>query len=169
MRNTENFRIIATNRKAEHNYFLLEKFIAGIILTGTEIKSVKQSHVNINNAYCFFDKNELFIKQMQIPPYEYGSIYNHDEYRIRKLLLNRKELIKILHKKDIYTSIIPTKVIIKKSLAKVEIAIAKGKKQYDKRETIKKRDIERSLKTCYLKTRYNQYNQYNQSWGLCRN
>ena len=140
-------KVISTNRKAEYNYFILDKFIAGIVLTGTEIKSIRHSSVNIGDSYCFFDNNELFIKQMHIPPYKHGNIYNHDEYRIKKLLLNRHELNKLIRKKIDGMSIIPTRVIINGNLAKVEIALAKGKKAYDKREAIKKRDIEREIRS----------------------
>ena len=139
-------KVISTNRKAEYNYFILDKFIAGIVLTGTEIKSIRHSNVNIGDSYCFFDNNELFIKQMHIPPYKRGNIYNHGEYRVRKLLLNRHELNKLIRKKIDGMSIIPTRVIINGNLVKIEIALAKGKKAYDKREAIKKRDIEREIR-----------------------
>ena len=138
---------ISVNKKARFNYEILDTYIAGIVLTGTEIKSIRDRKVNINESYCYFKDNELFVKQMHIAKYKFGNIYNHDEYNIRKLLLNKREILKIQNKMDIGISIIPLELFISKNgFAKLEIAIAKGKKLYDKRRTIKERELKRKLR-----------------------
>ena len=137
---------IATNKKARFNYFILDELTAGIVLTGTEIKSIRERKVNINEAYCFFKNNELFIKQMHIAQYKFGNIYNHEELRYRKLLLNKKELIKLKNNLEIGQSIIPLELFINnKGFAKIIIALVKGKKLYDKRKAIKEKDIQRRI------------------------
>lgn len=137
---------IATNKKARFNYFIIDELTAGIILTGTEIKSIRERKVNINDAYCFFKNHELYIKQMHIAQYKYGNIYNHEELRYRKLLLNKKELIKLENNLEKCYSIIPLEVFINnRGLAKITIAIVKGKKLYDKRKTLKERDLQRRI------------------------
>jgi SsrA-binding protein len=136
-----------TNKRAFFDYQLVEKYEAGIVLTGSEIKSIRQAKVNLGDAYCYFKEGELFVKNMHISPYEHGGFANHQPTRDRKLLLHKHELRKLYRavKEDGYT-IVPVRLYItKKGLAKLEIALAKGKKTYDKRETIKKRDLERSL------------------------
>ncbi|HQH19410.1 MAG TPA: SsrA-binding protein SmpB [Bacteroidales bacterium] len=135
------------NKKASFEYFLLEKFIAGIQLTGTEIKSIRDSKASISEAYCLFISEELFIRNMHISEYTYGTYNNHDPKRDRKLLLNKRELRKLKTNLDQQgTTIVPTFLFInEKGLAKIEIALAKGKKLYDKRETIKGRDIQREM------------------------
>jgi len=135
------------NKKASFEYFLLEKFTAGIMLTGTEIKSIRESKASIAEAYCLFVNNELFIRNMHIAEYIYGTYNNHDPKRDRKLLLNKKELKKLNNRlKEQSTTIIPILLFLnEKGLAKLEIALAKGKKQFDKRETIKGKDIQREM------------------------
>jgi len=135
------------NKKASFEYFLLEKFIAGIQLTGTEIKSIRDSKASISEAYCLFISEELFIRNMHITEYTYGTYNNHDPKRDRKLLLSKRELRKLKTNLDQQgTTIVPTFLFInEKGLAKIEIALAKGKKLYDKRETIKGRDIQREM------------------------
>lgn len=135
------------NKKASFEYFLLEKFIAGIQLTGTEIKSIRDSKASISEAYCLFISEELFIRNMHISEYTYGTYNNHDPKRDRKLLLSKRELRKLKTNLDQQgTTIVPTFLFInEKGLAKIEIALAKGKKLYDKRETIKGRDIQREM------------------------
>ena len=138
---------ICVNKKARFNYEIIDKYTAGIVLTGTEIKSIRDRKVNINDSYCYFKDNELYVKQMHIAKYKFGNIYNHDEYNIRKLLLNKRELLKISNKMDIGISIIPLELYINKNgFAKLEISIAKGKKLYDKRRTIKERELKRKLR-----------------------
>jgi len=135
------------NKKASFEYFLLEKFIAGIQLTGTEIKSIRESKASISEAYCLFAGEELFIRNMHISEYTYGTYNNHDPKRDRKLLLTKRELRKLKNNLDQQgNTVVPTLLFInEKGLAKIEIALAKGKKLYDKRETIKGRDIQREM------------------------
>ncbi|MFH0842354.1 MAG: SsrA-binding protein SmpB [Bacteroidota bacterium] len=139
--------IVIKNKKASHDYEFLEKFIAGIRLTGTEIKSIRLGKATLADSYCFFSDGEMFIRGMHIAEYYWGNINNHDPLRERKLLLTKKELKRIDRKiKESALTIIVTKVFInERGLAKAEIAISKGRKQYDKRQTIKKKDMEREL------------------------
>lgn len=147
-------KIVTTNRKAFHDYNIFEKFVAGIVLTGTEIKSVRNNAVNLKDSFCKIDDGELFLYNCHISHYDNGNRYNHEEKRTRKLLLTKKEILKISQKikKDGYT-VIPLEVFFVKGLAKVEIGLAKGKKLYDKREDMvkkeQKRDIERLTKNKY--------------------
>lgn len=135
------------NRKAGFEYFLLEKFIAGLVLTGTEIKSIRAGKASINEAYCAFSGSELFVRNMHIAEYEYGTYNNHDPKRERKLLLNRRELRKLKTKLDEKgLTLVPTLLFISdKGFAKLEIALAKGKKLYDKRETTRSKDLQRDM------------------------
>ena len=139
-------KIIALNRKARHNYFLEEFFEAGIVLVGTEIKSLKNGNVQMKDSYISIISNEAYIKGMNIAIYKEGNQFNHDEQRERKLLLNKKEIIKLQTKisTEGYT-VIPTKIYLTRGRAKLEIALAKGKNLYDKRQTQKERDIKRML------------------------
>lgn len=140
-------KIICVNKKANYNFFLLQKFTAGIALKGTEIKSIRQGKVNIQDAFCVFvSPYQLKIRQMHIAEYDHGNIYNHDVYRTRQLLLKKKELNKLRGKLEKGVTVIPTTVFLSdKNLVKIEIALARGKKLYDKRESIKKRDLERDM------------------------
>jgi len=135
------------NKKAAFEYFLVEKYIAGIELLGTEIKSIRTGKVSLAESYCMFRGDELFVINMHIAEYQYGTFNNHDPKRDRKLLLNRRELKKLSTKtKERGFTIIPTFLFINdKGLAKLEIAVAKGKKLYDKRETIKTKDNQRDM------------------------
>lgn len=135
------------NRKASFEYSLLDKYIAGIQLKGTEIKSIREGKASIAEAFCFFEKGELYVKGLQITEYTKASnYYNHDPLRNRKLLLHKREMKKIENAMDDNTTIVPLQLFINKGgWAKLEIAVAKGKKLYDKRESIKKRELERSL------------------------
>ncbi|MBK8847372.1 MAG: SsrA-binding protein SmpB [Bacteroidetes bacterium] len=144
--------VIISNRKAEFEYFLTDRFEAGIVLTGTEIKSIRLHHCGLNEAYCVLINGELYVKQMHIAHYTEGTYNNHEEKRDRKLLLNKNELKKIINKvKDKGVTIIPTQLYLnEKQIAKLEIAIARGKKKYDKRNSLKekeqKREVSRNLK-----------------------
>lgn len=135
------------NKKAAYQYFLVEEITAGIQLTGTEIKSIRLGKANIADAFCAFKGDELFVKEMHIAIYKEGTIYNHEPKRDRKLLLTRRELKKMLGKvNEKGFTIIPTLLFINdKGLAKLKIALAKGKHFYDKRDTIKKKDIKRDI------------------------
>jgi SsrA-binding protein len=139
--------IVIRNKKASHDYEFLDKYIAGIKLLGTEIKSIRLGKATIADSYCFFSNSELYIKGMHIAEYWWGNLNNHDPLRERKLLLTKRELRKIARKvKETGLTIIVIKVFINdRGLAKAEIAIAKGKKEYDKRETLKRKDSEREL------------------------
>jgi SsrA-binding protein len=140
-------KIIAKNKKASYDYFLEQKYEAGIVLQGTEIKSLRQGKVSLQESFIQIDKNgEVWLQNMTIPHYEFGNRFNHDETRKRKLLLNRKEIekIELEVKKQNYT-IIPTSIYFKKSLVKIEMALGKGKKSYDKRHDQAKKDVERKL------------------------
>ncbi len=137
--------ISVVNKKASFEYFFLEKYSAGMVLTGTEIKSIRQNKFNLVDAYCLFVGKELFVKNLNISKYEQGTHYNHEPLRDRKLLLQKKELKKLANKlTDKGLTIIPTRLFINEAgLAKLDIALAKGKKLYDKRDSIKERDISR--------------------------
>ena len=144
-------KIVSVNRKASHDYFLVERFEAGIVLTGTEIKSIRKGKVQFKDAYITFIKNEAYIKEMHIAPYDHGNIFNHDETRERKLLLHKLEIRKLHQKVKIKGfTIVPCKMYLKNGRAKLEIALAKGKDLYDKRQDDKiktaKREMERALK-----------------------
>ncbi len=143
---SESKKVIAQNRKARHEYFIIERYEAGIALTGTEIKSIREGRVNLTEAYIRIIDNEAFIVGMHIGLYTQGNRFNHEETRTRKLLLKKREINK-LHKAiqlEGYT-IIPLSLYLTRGLAKLEIAQAKGKKLYDKRQTEKDRDIKRQL------------------------
>lgn len=135
------------NKKASYQYFLVEELTAGIQLTGTEIKSIRMGKANIGDAFCVFKGDELFVRDMHVAIYTQGTIYNHEPKRDRKLLLTRRELKKLQGKvNEKGFTIIPTLLFInEKGLAKLNIALAKGKHYYDKRETIKKKDIKRDI------------------------
>lgn len=135
------------NRKARYNYQIFDTIEAGIVLTGTEIKSIRSGKANIKDSYATIKKGEALLVNMHINPYENGNIFNHEETRTRKLLLHKKEIKKIENKITLegYT-LVPLKIYFKHGIAKIELGIAKGKKNYDKRETIKQRDIERDIK-----------------------
>lgn len=139
-------KIITTNRKAFHDFTIFEKYTAGIVLTGTEIKSVRLNAVNLKDAFAKIEDGEVFLYGSHISPYEQGNRYNHKPDRVRKLLLNKKEILKIHMKvkKDGY-SIIPLEMFFVEGLAKLEIGLAKGKKLYDKREAITKKTQERDI------------------------
>ncbi len=135
------------NKRASFEYFLTDDYTAGIILTGTEIKSVREGKANLTDAYCAFVGEELFVRNMHISEYTFGTYSNHEPKRDRKLLLNKRELRKILSKtREKGLTIIPTLLYInEKGLAKLNISIAKGKKMYDKRDTLKAKDTKREI------------------------
>lgn len=134
------------NRKAYHDYFILEEYEAGIALTGTEIKSIRENGANIKDSYAIIKNGEAFLLNMHISRYERGNIFNHEETRTRKLLLNKKEILKL---KDMVVlnghTLIPLKAYFKNGRLKILLGVCKGKKNYDKRETIKERDIKREI------------------------
>lgn len=147
MENSEKIKIIGTNRKAYYQYIVLKKYEAGIVLMGTEVKSLREAKVNMQEAYAAFIKDELWLLNCHISEYKFGNINNHEPVRNRKLLLNKNELRKIktqLQEKGL--TMIPLQMYFRGAKVKVELGIAKGKKLFDKRETIKKRETERKLK-----------------------
>ncbi|HIF3904302.1 TPA: SsrA-binding protein SmpB [Listeria monocytogenes] len=146
-------KLVAQNKKARHDYAIEETFEAGIVLQGTEIKSVRNARVNLKDSYARIDKGEIFLHNMHISPYEQGNRYNHDPLRTRKLLLHKKQISRLIGEtKESGYSIVPLKMYIKDGYAKVLIGVARGKKKYDKRQDLKqkeaKRDIERAFKEC---------------------
>ncbi|WP_458411976.1 SsrA-binding protein SmpB [Schinkia sp. CFF1] len=144
-------KVVAQNKKAYHDYFIEDTYEAGIVLQGTEIKSIRAGRVNLKDSYARVEKGEVFLHNMHISPYEQGNRYNHDPLRTRKLLLHKKEISKLLGiTKEQGYSLVPLKIYLKNGYAKVLIGLAKGKKNYDKREDLKqkeaKRDIERAFR-----------------------
>ena len=138
--------IAIKNRKASFEYTFLDKYVAGIVLTGTEIKSIRAGKASLQEAYCYFSKGELWVKSLHIAAYEQGNIYNHVETRARKLLLNRKELNKLMRSQEKGLTIIPIQLFInERGLAKLQITLAKGKKLHDKRQSIKERELKRAM------------------------
>ena len=135
------------NKKARYDYFIEEEIECGIVLKGTEVKSIRSGLANIKDCYAIIRDNEVFLLNMHISKYEEGSIFNHDETRTRKLLLHKKEILKLRDKLTLqgYT-LIPIKLYFKNNRVKILLGVCKGKKNYDKRETIKKRDTEREIK-----------------------
>lgn len=144
--NSENLKPVASNRKAYHEYFVLEKYEVGIELFGTEVKSLRAGKANLKDSYCEVEKGELFITGMHISPYENGNIFNKDPYRKRKLLMHKKE-IRRLHQsvKEKGLTLIALSVYFKNGKAKLEIGLCKGKKLYDKRETAAKKSASREM------------------------
>lgn len=142
----DSIKIIAQNKKARHEYFIIETYECGIELFGTEVKSIRQGKVNINEAYASIDNGEVLVKSMNISPFEQGNIFNRDPLREKKLLLHKKEIRKLigLINQQGY-ALVPLSVYLKGSLVKMSLALAKGKKLYDKREDIAKRDASRRM------------------------
>ena len=136
------------NRKANYNYQIIDKIEAGIVLTGTEIKSLRSGKANIKDSYATVKNGDVFLINMHISTYENGNVFNHDETRTRKLLLHKNEILKLNDKIRLEGfTLVPLKVYLKNGRAKVLIGVGRGKKNYDKREDIKKRDIERDLRS----------------------
>ncbi len=146
-------KIISNNRKAKFNYFFTEFFEAGIVLKGSEVKSLRNGKVNISDSYAVDHKGEFFLVNSNIQSYKESSYNDHNPYRNRKLLLNKKEINKLIGRinKEGFT-LVPTKLYFKKGKAKIEIAVAKGKKEYDKRQTKKKKDWDREKARFFRKT-----------------
>lgn len=139
-------KTIADNRKARHDYFILESYEAGIELTGTEVKSIRDGGLNLKDSWISIDDGELFIKQMHISPYEKGNIFNKDPLRTRKLLMHKREIMKLLGQvKQDGLTLIPISVYFKGSRVKVQVSLCKGKKQHDKRDAMAQRDAKRTI------------------------
>jgi SsrA-binding protein len=145
-----NIKVVATNRKAGHEYFLLERFEAGIALQGSEIKSIRAGQISLAEAYIRVDGEEAWLEDAHIAPYEQAGQFNHEPRRPRRLLLHRREIRQLWNEvRQKGMTIVPTRVYLKNGRAKLEIAVAKGKKLYDKRQTIAKRDAEREIERDY--------------------
>ena len=139
-------KIVANNKKAFHDYFIEDKYEAGLVLVGTEVKSIRQGKVNLKDSYVSIKNGEAFVYNMHISPYEKGNIYNVDPLRPRKLLLNKRELRKLAGLTTLKGySLIPLSLYLKNGLVKMELSVAKGKKTYDKRQDIAKKDAERRM------------------------
>ena len=139
-------RIAAQNKKAYHDYFVLEKIEAGIELFGTEVKSIRQGKINLKDSWCFVKDGEMFVNGMHISPYDQGNIFNRDPLRTKKLLLHKREIKRLysLVKQD-GLALVPLSVYFSKGRAKVEVGLCKGKKLYDKREVAAKKDAQRTI------------------------
>ncbi|MBF0210928.1 MAG: SsrA-binding protein SmpB [Desulfamplus sp.] len=143
---SEHIKIVATNKKARHDYDISGEIEAGIVLVGTEVKSIRQGRVNLKDSYADIKNGEVFLRQMHISPYQNAYYDNHDPLRSRKLLLHNKEIKKMIGKvSERGFSIVPLKVYFKNGKIKVQIGLAKGKKLYDKRDSIKRKDIQRDM------------------------
>ena len=139
-------KIVAQNKKAYHDYFVLDKLEAGIELFGTEVKSIRQGKINLKDSWCFVKDGEMFVNGMHISPYEQGNIFNRDPLRTKRLLLHKKEIRRFYAQvKQEGLAIVPLSVYFKKGRAKVEIGLCKGKKLYDKREVAAKKDAQRTI------------------------
>jgi SsrA-binding protein len=143
---SEKIKLIAQNKKAYHDFEIGEKFEAGIVLLGTEVKSLREGRANLKDSYARVKRNEVFLVGLHISPYSHASFDNHDPERVRKLLLHRAEIKKLLGKtQERGFSLVPLKVYFKNGKAKVEIALARGKKEYDKRESLKRKEETREM------------------------
>jgi SsrA-binding protein len=143
-------KVVAKNKKATHDYFIEETYEAGIVLTGTEIKSIRAGKANIKDAYARIKNGEIFLWNAHISPYEQGNRYNHDPLRTRKLLLQKKQIAKLIGttKEQGYT-LVPLKIYIKNGFAKLLIGVGKGKKNYDKRQALKEKDAKRQIEKAF--------------------
>ncbi|MGN1415200.1 MAG: SsrA-binding protein SmpB [Oscillospiraceae bacterium] len=151
MADKESFKTIAENRKARHDYFILESYEAGIELVGTEVKSIRRGGVNLKDSWCSIEDGELFVRDMHISPYDHGNVFNRDPMRMRKLLLHKRQINTLFGKvKTEGLTLIPISMYFKGSRVKVQVGLCKGKKLHDKRDDLAakaaKRDIERALK-----------------------
>ena len=139
-------KIIAVNRKARHDYFVLETFETGIELAGTEVKSIRAGGVNLKDSWCTIDDGELFVKGMHISPYDKGNVFNRDPFRVRKLLMHKREILRLLGKvKQEGLTLVPLSLYFKKNHVKLEVGLCKGKQRHDKREDMARRDAKRDM------------------------
>ncbi|WP_243290362.1 SsrA-binding protein SmpB [Bacillus sp. FJAT-47783] len=151
-------KTVAQNKKAYHDYFIEETYEAGIVLQGTEIKSIRLGRVNLKDSFARIDKGEVFLHNMHISPYEQGNRYNHEPLRTRKLLLHKKEISKLIGTtKEQGYSLVPLKLYLKNGFAKVLIGLGKGKKKYDKREDLKKKEAKREIERAFSQRQKGKY------------
>lgn len=145
-----NIKVVATNKQAYHNYNIVDTYEAGLVLQGSEVKSIREGQVNLKDSFVRIDDGEAYVLNMYIAPYKPASKLQHDPYRKRKLLLHKREILKLMGKaQEKGYTIIPTKLYFKNGKAKLEIALAKGKAKYEKRQAIKERDLKRELAKKY--------------------
>ncbi len=143
-------KVISTNRKARHDYHIEETYEAGIVLTGTEVKSIRNARVNLKDSYARIENGEIFLYNMHISPYEQGNRFNHDPLRVRKLLMHKIEISRLFGKiKEKGYSLIPLKIYLTRGRVKLELGLAKGKKLYDKRRDIAERDSNREMERAF--------------------
>jgi SsrA-binding protein len=143
---TQSIKIVAENRKARHDYHIHETYEAGLVLTGTEVKSLRAGKANLKDAYARIDNGEMMLFQMHISPYEQGNRFNHEPLRVRKLLMHRLEITKLLSKtKEKGYTLVPLKLYFSRGRAKLELGLATGKKNYDKRQDVAERDAKREM------------------------
>ncbi|EIJ80613.1 SsrA-binding protein [Bacillus methanolicus PB1] len=143
-------KTIAQNKKAYHDYFIEDTYEAGIVLQGTEIKSIRAGRVNLKDSYARIHKGEMFLYNMHVSPYDQGNRYNHDPLRTRKLLLHKREINKLIGEtKEAGYALVPLKLYLKNGYAKILIGLAKGKKKYDKREDLKKKEAKREIERAF--------------------
>ncbi len=156
MEKSDDIKLVAQNKKATHDYFVLEKYEAGIELFGTEVKSIRQGRVNLKDSWCSIEKGEIYALGMHISPYEQGNIFNRDPLRKKKLLMHKREIKRLYDKvKQEGLTLVPLSVYFLNGRAKLEVGLCKGKKNYDKRETAAKRDAQRDMdRALSAKTRY---------------
>lgn len=148
-----NHSIVIENRKARHDYFIEDKITCGLVLRGTEVKSIRQGKAQLNDSFARIQDGEAWLYNCHISPYQYGNRFNHDPLRKRKLLLTSKEIIRLIGKiREKKFTLIPLKIFFSKNWAKLELGLAKGKKEYDKREAIKKKELQREIKK--VKSKY---------------
>ncbi|MDU5336243.1 SsrA-binding protein SmpB [Enterococcus sp.] len=139
-------KLVAQNKKARHDYTIIDTIEAGIVLQGTEIKSIRNSRINLKDGFARIRNGEAFLYNVHISPYEQGNIFNHDPVRTRKLLMHKKQITRLANEvKNTGITLVPLKVYLKDGYAKVLIGVAKGKHQYDKRETLKRKDVDRQI------------------------
>ncbi len=155
MEKKSELQTVAQNKKAYHDYFVEESMEAGIELFGTEVKSARKGKINLKDAWCSIDNGELFVNGMHISPYEQGNIFNRDPYRVRRLLMHKKEIHRLfgLTKQDGYT-LIPLSAYFNRGRLKIQVGLCKGKKNYDKREVMAKRDAQRNIERTLKERRY---------------
>ncbi|WP_106450755.1 SsrA-binding protein SmpB [Trichococcus alkaliphilus] len=139
-------KVLAQNRKASHDYIILDTIEAGMVLTGTEIKSVRKAKINLKDGYASIRNGEVFLQNVHISPFEQGNIFNHDPLRTKKLLLHKKQIKYLIEEtKTTGVTLVPLRVYLKNGVAKVLIGLAKGKKSYDKRDALKQKDMKREI------------------------
>ena len=155
MEKKSELQTVAQNKKAYHDYFVVESMEAGIELFGTEVKSARKGKINLKDAWCSIDNGELFVNGMHISPYEQGNIFNRDPYRVRRLLMHKKEIHRLfgLTKQDGYT-LIPLSAYFNRGRLKIQVGLCKGKKNYDKREVMAKLDAQRNIERTLKERRY---------------